>query len=65
MPAEVLRRLAKDATALRCSYCGFVWFNGWDSHAMSNRLIPAGFYDAPMMPQGFVPVPLTHPIRQL
>jgi hypothetical protein len=32
IPAEVLKRLAKDATTLRCLYCGFVWFNGWDSH---------------------------------
>lgn len=55
MPAEILAR-SVGARALRCQYCGFVWFEG-------SPRVPAGFYDAPMMHKGFVSVPLTHPTR--
>lgn len=64
MPPDVLARRAEGEPALRCSYCGFVWFKGWDERAAHAAIVPAGYYDAPTE-SGFASVPLTHPIRQV
>jgi hypothetical protein len=63
MPAEVVER-APTTTPVRCSYCGFVWFPSFDSRTSKSVVIPAGFYDAPNMEQGFVAVLSTHRVRQ-
>jgi hypothetical protein len=54
MPREVQERGAS-ATARRCSYCGFVWFEGAER-------IPAGYFDSMGAP-GFTAVPTTHKVR--
>jgi hypothetical protein len=62
MPADVLARRADGEPALRCSYCGFVWFKRWNAHSKRSTPIAAGYYDE-AGETGFQSVPLTHPTR--
>jgi hypothetical protein len=64
MPAEVLARRREFDRTMRCLYCPFVWFEGFDVRTGRTTRIPAGRIDDKTSPSGFDPVPADYSIRQ-